>query len=278
MSTVRRSYAARFVVALMVVGVSTACVSIPESSSVHAGRGPSAQDERPLSSNTPNGPRPGAGRKEIATGYLSAMLAFPPAPDVVREFLTPEAATAWNPEQGLVVYTESSRPRLSETANFVIFSARALGSLDERGSWSTATGPRREIRAAFAMERVGGEWRLRNPLPGTYVDQDYFSTYYDAFSLYFFEATNTILAADPVHMLLGDSLATSLVEDLLKGPTRELQGAVGSSMPTTATVTTAVTISPSGVAEIPLSDEILQLSANDRRLFAAQLVWTLQPL
>ena len=267
---------ARVAAVAVVLVAATGCVSIPESSSVREGRAASAQDEQPLSRNQPNGPRPGAGRKEIATGYLNAMLAFPPAPDVVRQFLTPDASAGWNPEDGLVVYTESDQPRLTEKAETVAFSARGVGSLDDRGTWTTARRGDRRIGVDFRMGRVNGEWRLINPLPGSYVDEDYFADYYDPFSLYFFDPGKTILAPDPVHMLLGDSLATALVKDLLRGPTAGIEGAVSSSAPTTATVDVAVSISSSGVAEVPLTEEILQLSPDDRRYFATQLVWTLK--
>ncbi len=268
----------RLVAAVALLAAAAGCVSIPESSSVQAGRALGAQDERPLSSNVPDGPRPGAGRKEIAAGYLAAMLAFPPSPDVVRQFLTPSAAAEWSPNDRLVVYTDSDRPRVAEKAKSVVFNAQALGSLDDRGRWSTAKSAAAVIKAAFTMSRVNGEWRLRNPLPGSYVDQDYFLTYYGSFSLYFFDPATKILAADPVHMLLGDSLATALVKDLLRGPTPDIAGAVSSSVPSTATVDVGVSISPQGVAEVPMSDDILKLSSNDRRLFAAQLAWTLRPL
>jgi hypothetical protein len=268
----------RLLAAVGVILAATGCVSIPESSSVHAGRALSAQDERPLSSNAPDGPHPGAGRKEIATGYLSAMLAFPPAPDVVRQFLTPEAAANWNPDDGLVVYTESDQPRLSEKADSVVFHAKSLGSLDQRGTWSTARRGEGAIESDFTMSRVNGEWRLDNPLRGTFVDDDYFATYYDSFSLYYFDPAKSILVPDPVHMLLGESLATSLVKDLLLGPTRDIAGAVSSSVPSTARLDVSVAISPTGVAEVPLTDEILRLSSDDRRYFAAQLAWTLRPL
>ncbi|MFY9913315.1 MAG: LpqB family beta-propeller domain-containing protein [Nocardioidaceae bacterium] len=268
----------RLVAAVVLLAAAAGCVSIPESSSVHAGRALDAQDERPLSSNAPNGPTPGAGRKEIAAGYLAAMLAFPPAPDVVRQFLTPSAAAEWSPNDRLVVYTDSDQPRVSEKAKSVVFNAQALGSLDDRGRWSTATTATSAIKAAFTMTRVNGEWRMRNPLPGSYVDQDYFLTYYGSFALYYFDPATKILAADPVHMLLGDSLATALVKDLLQGPTDDIAGAVSSSVPATTTIEVGVSISPQGVAEVPLSDDIMKLSANDRRLFAAQLAWTLRPL
>ena len=237
----------------------------------------SAQDEQPLSRNQPNGPRPGAGRKEIATGYLNAMLAFPPAPDVVRQFLTPDASAGWNPEDGLVVYTESDQPRLTEKAETVAFSARGVGSLDDRGTWTTARRGDRRIGVDFRMGRVNGEWRLINPLPGSYVDEDYFADYYDPFSLYFFDPGKTILAPDPVHMLLGDSLATALVKDLLRGPTAGIEGAVTSSVPTTATV---------DVAGVDLVHRGRRGPADARRscssrrttgaIFATQLVWTLK--
>jgi hypothetical protein len=271
-----RSGLGRALAAGVVLLAATGCVSIPESSSVREGRAVNAQDEQPLSRNQPNGPRPGASRKEIATGYLNAMLAFPPNPDVVRQFLTADASADWNPEDGLVVYTESDQPRLTEKVETVAFSARAVGSLDARGSWTTAPPRHRDISASFKMDRVNGEWRLVNPLPGSFVDQDYFADYYDPFSLYYFDPSKSILAPDPVHLLLGDTLPTSLVKDLLRGPTINIEGAVTSSIPTTATLDVAVSVSSTGVAEVPLSEEILQLSPDDRRYFATQLVWTLK--
>ena len=254
------------------------CVSIPDNSPVQPGRAAGAQNERPLSNNVPEGPRPGAGRKEVAAGYLNAMLAYPPDPDIVRSFLTPEAAAGWNPGDDFVVYVDTDRPELSETDDRVIFRASALGSLDVRGSWRTTPARNASVRADLHMDRINGEWRLSNPLPGTYVDSDYFATYYGAFSLYFFDASRSVLTPDPVFLLLGDTAATSLVADLLRGPTKELAGVVTSGVPETTRVDVSVSVSESGVAEVPLSEEVLELSAPDRRLFAAQLTWTLRAL
>ncbi len=234
-----------------------------------------AQEEPPLSSNVPDGPRPGAGRKEVAAGYLNAMMAYPQDASIVRQFLTAQAAGNWDPSDGLVVYTDLT---LSETTDAVALRARAMGSLDARGSWTTATPGGGGISSELDMRRVNGEWRLANPLTGTFVDRDYFDSYYDAFSLYFFDSTRSVLTPDPVYQLLGETLATSLVKDLLAGPTDDLGGVVTSgALPTTA-LDVSVSISEAGVAEVPLTDEILQLSADDRRLFAAQLTWTLQPI
>ena len=259
----------------LILVAATACVSIPSNSSVHRGQAVGAQEEPPLSSNVPDPPRPGAGRKEIAAGYLNAMLAYPQDASIVRQFLTPQAAVTWDPSDGLVVYTDLT---LSEISDAVALKARAIGSLDARGSWTTAAPSGGGINAEMRMQRVNGEWRLVNPLVGTFIDRDYFDSYYDPFSLYFFDSTQSVLIADPVYQLLGDSLATSLVNDLLEGPTDDLDGVVKSGVPSTTSVDVSVSISKAGVAEVPMTDEILQLSPDDRRLFAAQLTWTLRPL
>ena len=277
-SRLRRLLPPRTVVPALLVVLAAGCVSIPDSSSVQPGRAVGAQNERPLSTNVPEKPRPGAGRKEIAAGYLNAMLAYPPNPDIVRSFLTPEAAADWNPSDASVVYTATDRPELSETADRVIFRAQTLGSLDRRGSWRTARARDSLLTAGLRMDRTNGEWRLTNPLPGTYVDSDYFATYYADFSLYFFDAGRGVLTPDPVFLLLGDTVATALVTGLLRGPTAELAGVVTSAVPETTRVDLSVSVSESGVAEVPLTGEVLELSADDRLLFAAQLTWTLRAL
>ena len=49
-----------------------------------------------------------------------------------------------------------------------------------------------------------------------------------------------------------------------------------SSAPTTATVDVAVSVSSGVSPRCPLTEEMLQLSPDDRRCFAAQFVWTLK--
>ncbi|MBA2574800.1 MAG: GerMN domain-containing protein [Nocardioidaceae bacterium] len=248
------------------------CVSIPESSDVSPGRGMSAPEGAELINNIPPGPSPGQSQLEVVQGFYGAMLAYPQTSAIAREFLTPKAAAKWT-TQGLSVYEDQE---LVDNARGVSLLARLVGHIDERGSW-TSLQPSEVGRATdLRLRQVEREWRIVNPPPGTFVSREYFDRYYDPFSLYFMDATRTVLTPDPVYALLGDTTATALVSGLLEGPTKRLAAVVSVSTPRETEVDVSVSISDSGVAQVPLSEDFLQLSPEDRQLFAAQLAWTLR--
>jgi len=253
----------------------TGCASIPTDSTVRQGRDLGVQDEPQLNSNLPPGPAAGASREEIAAGFFEAMLAYPRSESLARSFLTPDASDRWDPAATLVVYDDQE---INEEKGVAVFRSRRLGSLDERGSWTSSTAGTSEVTVPLRTERVGGEWRLATPPAGTYIDVDYFDRYFDQFSLHFFDPTETILTPDPVYLLLGESTATTLVRDLLKGPSRQLSEVAFTVAPDGLAVTAPVQVSAAGLAEVPLNGSALTMSPADRRLFAAQLTWTLRPL
>jgi hypothetical protein len=252
-----------------------ACVQIPESSPVREGREVGVGQQPPLISNVPEGPATGATPEDIVAGYLAAMLAYPRADSVVREFLSPTAADEWSPEDALVVYEDQE---LSARDSIVYVRGTALGTLDDRGVWTSTRPGERAIEQKLRLVRVDGEWRIANPPPGSYVDRDYFRRYYDPFSLFFYDPAKQVLVPDPVYLLVGDTVATALVRELTQGPTDRLAGVVTSAVPPATQVNVSVSTGPSGVTEVPLSEQVLDLSGDDRLMLAAQLAWTLSPL
>jgi hypothetical protein len=128
------------------------------------------------------------------------------------------------------------------------------------------------------LTQIEGEWRIVNPLPDLYVDRDYFQRSYAQFSLFFFDPTRLVLTPDPVYLLIGDTTATRLVANLLRGPTNDLTGIVDSLVPQGLRLDGRVRVNSTGTASVPLTDQILTLDETDRQLFAAQLTWTLRQL
>lgn len=261
----------------LVLGVTAAgCVSLPDSSSVSAGSGAGVSEQPNPIRNSPRGPVIGATRQEIADGYLQAMLAFPRAPDLVRQFMSPAAGDAWQPEAQTLFY--ESRNIAQGKAGSVALQVQALGSIDSRGSWASADPSNDILDMRFDFQRVGGQWRIGNPPTGTLLDADFFERYYQQFSLYFFDPAHTLLTPDPVFLLLGDTsqTATDLVRDLLLGPTGSMAGVVAAEAPLTTRVDPRVRVTASGLAEVPLTRQILALTPTDLKRFAAQLTWTLR--
>ncbi len=262
-----------FLWVLAVASLLTSCVSIPDSSDVQPGPGMSAPEGSELINNIPPGPSPGQSQLEVVQGFFGAMLAYPQTSAIAREFLTPKTAASWT-TRGLNIYEEQE---LVDNARGVSLSTRLVGHVDERGSWTSL--PSKAGRPInLRLRQVEREWRIVNPPPGTFVSRDYFDRYYQPFSLYFMDATRTVLTPDPVYALLGDTTATALVSGLLAGPTRTLAPVLSVSTPRETKVDVSVSISAVGVAEVPLSEDFLQLSPEDRQLFAAQLTWTLRQL
>ncbi|MBA2444697.1 MAG: GerMN domain-containing protein, partial [Nocardioidaceae bacterium] len=234
----------------------------------------SAPEGAELINNFPPGPAPGQSKLEVVQGFYAAMLAYPQNSAIAREFLAPKAAATWTPE-GLHVYEEQE---LVDNERSISLLARLIGKVDDRGSWKSLQPAGVGVTTNLRLRQVEREWRIVNPPAGTYVSREYFDRYYAPFSLYFMDATRTVLTPDPVYALLGDTTATALVSGLLKGPTKHLAAVLSVSTPGETQVDISVSTSPAGVADVPLSPDFLQLSPEDRQLFAVQLTWTLRQI
>ncbi len=243
---------------------------IPDTSPVHRARGATSVGDSALQRYSVEPPRPGAPPKEIVDGFLESLQTSPRNVTLSRAFLTPAAAESWRPTGSLTVY--SNRSTVVQTSSRVIMTAASLGTVNTRGAWVTDKHP---YRHTFAVVKSGGQWRISDPPPQLLVDVDYFDRYFTSESLYFFDAARQVLVPDPIHVLRGDSVATSLVRGLLRGPSAALSGVVQPIVTSNAELTLGVTIN-NGIADVPLTSDVLDLDASDRQLLAAQLVWTLR--
>jgi hypothetical protein len=286
MTRARRAVLVAIAVALS-LGVS-GCVSIPDSSGVGQASGVGVTDHSQQIVTVAQGPLAGSDPESLVYGFLNAMLAYPRDVDVEREFLTPDAVSSWDPDAGVTVYSDA--PRVARRGSNVTVTAQTMGSLDVRGSWtssypapgsagteSASISPHSAQRVVgLKLQKVGGEWRIANPPDGVFISEDYFIRYFQAFSLYFFDPSRSILTPDPVYLLVGDTAPTALVNDLLQGPTADLSGAVNTAAPAGLQLDVSVSVSQSGLAVVPLTSDLL--NDTDRQLFAAQLAWTLRQI
>lgn len=267
--------ASGLVASLAVALALSGCVTIPESSSVREGREVDVQGEPQVINTLPASPSPGASPLDVVSGYFAAMLAYPPIYDVAKEYLTPTAAANWSPGGSVVVYDKQA---IVERGGVIAVEGDILGSLDARGTWTTAPPEQSGLQTDLRLTQIDGEWRIVNPPPQLYVDRDFFQRSFAQFSLYFFDPTRLVLTPDPVYLLIGDDTASTLVENLLQGPTRDLTGIVETLVPDGLELDGSVQVSSTGAASVPLSDQILALDESERQLLAAQLTWTLRQL
>jgi hypothetical protein len=246
------------------------CVGLPESGPVRMEPANElVEDEAPVDF-TPDGPRRGAAPVEIVRGFLVAMQATPLNTSVARRFLTAESSTSWVPERGTVIYTDESRTALG---NDVRLDLTGTVELDGRGGW---LGERGDANLRIEMVRERGQWRISGPPDRLIIPSTHFESRYNQYNLYFFDKSGEVLVPEPVHVPGGAQAPTVLVSGLLTGPGRTLLGVERTYFPAgTVLDDISVPVSLDGTAEVPLSDEVLDL--DDDRLAQAlgQLAWTL---
>lgn len=258
---------------LTALAVLTACGGLPEGGPVHhyADTGNGSPQEPAYFS--PPGPAPGASAVAIVKGFMLAMQANPPSTAVARSFLSARARGTWKPNEATLVYGAStvSQGIPGEVKVRLVDAHR----LDARGGWIGGP-PGRTDTVKLHLLREKGEWRIDDPPDALVVIDSYFEGKFAPFDLYFFDQTGHVLVPEPVYLPRGEQTATNLVRGLLAGPGKELAGVVGSAFPLGTDLDLSVTVSESGVAEVPLNGDVLKLPPDQLIRAMAELAWTLR--
>jgi hypothetical protein len=257
-------------VALVLGSVTLAgCADIPDAGSI--GRaGVEIESDDGLIHFAPRGPTPGASPTEIVTGFFEAMHAYPPTTEVAEQFLTSDAASAWDPSRATVVY-QKLLPTPSGRST-VMLRVQREATLDGRGAYHPVERGAAYAEHQYVLQREDGEWRIANPVNAWYVANEDFDRYYEPVSLYFADPSADALVPYPIYLPLGEQLATSLVQELLDSPPTRSRDPIPPASP--LSVKGAVSIE-AGIAEVNLSGAPLGMSVDERQLLCAQLVWTL---
>lgn len=248
----------------------TACTQLPRSGPVTDGsdRGPRVE-ERGVYFDPPP-PRPGDGPEEIVRSFLVAMTASPMQTSIAREYLTQGAAERWNPQQTYVYEGVSAEA----DATGVDVRLHDGHRIDARGTWLGRLSEG-DSRLRFPVEQEDGEWRIAWT-PNALIIPDYqFEQGFRAAQVMWFDPTGRILVPEPVYVAGGDTLSTSLVRNLLRGPAPSLDEVVRTYLPEGLTAT-SVPIGPRGVADVQLAGTMPRLDAEQQDRLVAQLAWTLR--
>jgi hypothetical protein len=271
-------------VAAVAVAVLSACAGIPSS-------GPVVQvpDDGDLGQSAvryaPARPQAGASPEQVVRGYLDAMLAFPTSTRTAASFLTPDAARGWAPTSQVRVYSQSEVAGVPDTAArdnpdegppgrvSVRLGLTEQARLDQQGRYSAGGGP---TSVTYTLEQVDGQWRIADPQDGLLVTQKFFDDYFRSFDLYFFDRPGQRLVPEPVYLVVGDQLATSLVSSLVGGPATGAREATRTYVPSRSTLRPSVPVSSDGVADVEFTSDFSDLAGASRDRLSAQVVWTLR--
>lgn len=249
----------------------TGCVRVPTDGPVEETKSDSEVDSDPGVFIDPRPPQQGENRVQIVDHFLDAMQATPIQTRTAKEFLTQDAAAAWNPELETITYAEPPAP--SDGPGGVTITLTGADTLDAKGAWTGALPPdRRDITFPMVME--DGEWRIDAAPDALIVPEDWFGDRYRQVNLYFFDPTAKILVPEPVFVPKGEQLASTLTKALVAGPGEDLRRVVQTFVPPGLQVLVGVPVID-GVAEIPLEGDA-QLTADTTELMMAQFAWTLR--
>jgi hypothetical protein len=268
----RRTTAAAWSAGVAVVALlASGCVGIPNDGPVVEAQSDVRPGEQLGYFNDPPGPTADEPATDIVKHFLDAHAAFPLQTNTAKEFLTSEESATWRPQRRIITYDSASSP---EGSNQVTVELDGANSLDSRGTWRGPL-PADQTELSFTMTRVDGQWRISDAPDALVVPSSWFDRAFRRVSLYFVDPTASILVPEPVYVPRGDSLASALVEGLLAGPVEQAPGVERSFLPPGLEVDLSVTVSDSGMAEVPLIGGAAIPTDEDARLMIAQLARTL---
>lgn len=268
-------------VAVAILAFLVGCADIPDSgpvTKVNANRGTDESTVR----YSPAGPSKGATPKEIISGYLDAMLAYPVTTGTAASFLTPDAARAWKYSAGVTIYAEPqvSTPVVRDNAGGVEKPALDVGldvvedaRLDSQGRFDRVDARK---KFTFRLTQTKGQWRITNPQSGFLINRKFFDDYYRPFNDYFFDRAGKRLVADPIYLPVGDQLTTALISSLLMGPRGLLGKTARTYAPDGTRLSTSVPLRDDGLAEVQFADDLNSLSSGAQDKLSAQIIWTLR--
>lgn len=268
----RPALARHALVVLVLAALVAGCTGLPESGPVRREAAAGTDQVPGAPYFNPPGPAEDGSPTAIAAGFLVAMQANPLSTKVAREFLTDRAARTWRPDRGTLVYEAStvsprgSRPtvRLTDVRRF-----------DARGGWRGDAPGRTEV-LGLDLELEEGQWRVSDPPDALVVPTSFFNRTFERRTLYFFDPTGRSLLPDPVFIPRGGESATNLVRGLLAGPGSTLSQVSRTAFPRGTGLDLSVVVTESGVAEVPLTRELLRATPGDLERAADQLAWTLR--
>lgn len=220
-------------------------------------------------------PQPGASPEAILEGFFSASESPGEGYMVARQYLTPSAAGAWRPETGIAVYDATGQSRVVTADGAAELRAPLVGRVDVDHVFTAVHVP--DFSHNFHMTKVDGEWRIGNPGNGILMSLQRFHRAFASVPVYYLDAAGERMVSHPVFLRQTDVSPQTpdvLVRAVIGGPGTWLRPVMTDMLP--AEVASSGTwIDENGVAHISLSQEIEALSAEQRVLAAAQLLYTL---
>ncbi|MGW9551201.1 LpqB family beta-propeller domain-containing protein [Citricoccus zhacaiensis] len=201
------------------------CAHLPQSGPVGTSDPLPGAENQVNYSFTPAGPAEDASPEDIIRGFLTAGTGTQDDYATAREFLTEEAAEAWNPEARTLVYNETPTVVPSAQDNQYEVQIEVDSVVDERGIMNRMPANTSEA-VGFALTQEDGQWRIAQAPGGTMLESAQFRALFASHELYFYDQSYAYAVPDLRWFLNRSGSAADIVGALLDGPAPYLDGAV----------------------------------------------------
>jgi len=251
----------------------TACGSLPTTGQVQPGLPAGDVATAPEFAFIPAGPQPGASPEEIVDGFIRAGTGAAGGWERAREFLAPSLRDEWDPTASVTVDI-GEREFTSPTEGQVSAALVRVATVDENGAYSLDEGTTTELPFRLAQQD-DGEWRITEAPDGIVLARNVFPSIFHEYAVMYFDPTWTYLVPDV--RWFATNAATRISRALLDGaPSPWLAESVVTAVPDSVHLEPAAVPVSSGVANVGLSSEALDLDAETLSRIQAQLDASLQ--
>lgn len=272
---------ARLLAGIAVVVLLGGCATVPEESA------PAAIDDNRLAppSTDVQEPAKDLDPLSVVRDFVHASAESVAQNAAARLYLDEAARSSWSPTKTLTIIedifgtneaTGADRPT-DPNERVVVLRGFHVGRLDPDGAFIPN-------KNAYEMpirlrKQPDGQWRIVDPPNNIVVAESDFNANFVRVPLYFFAPESDALVPDLryVQSKPQAGLPGRVVALLLRGPSDGLIGAVRNPLGGTTALDTNVAPAQDGAVEVPLTGVGGQ-SESDRRLMAAQIVKSLQPV
>ncbi|MET0725457.1 MAG: GerMN domain-containing protein [Leifsonia sp.] len=242
--------------AAAVLALLAGCASIPQSGSVHEGAQQQSDDALELDIIA-RGPSDGASQSEILTGFIDAAATPQGGYAVARQFLTTAFDNDWNPDFGATIDSGVDREFESTGELAMTVSITPVAAVSVHGEYAEEASAA-SVALPYEFQRVKGEWRISKAPQGILIDRPTFLQVFGAYPLYFYDPSFTHMVPDLRWFARRPSTPTTIVRELLAGPSAWLVGAVVSAFPEGTALTADTVQVIARDAQVPLNADALR--------------------
>ncbi|MDO5700725.1 MAG: LpqB family beta-propeller domain-containing protein [Bowdeniella nasicola] len=258
------------------LAVLVGCTSLPESGPVNSA--PERKPERSSVDVLYSGPASDADPREIVSGFLTASgSGYSDSFAAAKEYLSPQAAEAWNPYAGVEVADSAEAPLIEEGVDGEIrVTTKARASVDSAGRYAPKLRPVIGTRSFSLMRNEDNQWRIVSLPDGIIVPDATFEQIFDRVPLYFYSPDAEVLVPE-LRWFPRQTMVVSAARALVQGPSSWLAPGVATAVPEGASLDGGVEFTD-GVVRVNVRVEGTRPSEEQLQRFYVQAQRTLGSL